>query len=155
MLAPCRSSRYITHLDENGSGLPDSLSHTPYCCFRSRGEHVVVCVTGLALGGSRLRGKRLPSGMTGASSLWMGRGVLPLTVFNVRVRVFSRFLSFFEVERPVPTVLTDTWPNSSESSMELERVRCTGTRKQVWHGKANTLMRSRLTPKVAVSRNKI
>ena len=60
--------------------------------------------------------------MTGSSSLWMGPGALPLTALNVRVRVFSTFLSFFAVAGTVPTALVEfrleTRPNSSESSME-------------------------------------
>jgi len=52
----------------------------------------------------------------------MGPGALPLTALNVRVRVFSTFLSFFAVAGTVPTALVEfrleMRPNSSESSME-------------------------------------
>jgi hypothetical protein len=76
-------------------------------------------------GGSRLRGKKLPSGMTCSSSLlWMGPGALPLTALSVRARVFSTFLSFFVGAGTVPgggplvEFRLETRPNSSESSMD-------------------------------------
>jgi hypothetical protein len=78
--------------------------------------------------GSRLSGKKLPSGMTGSSSLSKGPGALPLTALRVRERVFSRtFLSFFAgtvagvpLEAGTARVAEfrlDTRPNSSEWSV--------------------------------------
>jgi hypothetical protein len=75
-----------------------------------------------------LSGKKLPSGMTGSSSLSKGPGALPLTALRVRERVFSRtFLSFFAgtvagvpLEAGTARVAEfrlDTRPNSSEWSV--------------------------------------
>ena len=69
-----------------------------------------------------MRGKKLPSGMIGSSSVRMGPGALPFAALRVRVRVFSRlFLSFFggTVPAPLAELRLVTRPNSSETSVEV------------------------------------
>ncbi|KAI0280244.1 hypothetical protein BC826DRAFT_1076437 [Russula brevipes] len=88
------------------------------CRPRSESDELVA---GSPPGGSRLSGKKLPSGMTGSSSFSKGPAALLLAALGVRV--FSgTFLSFFAVPLEVATATVaefqlDTRPNSSEGSV--------------------------------------